>query len=573
MAPATEVEPRFDPFLGQMVGGRYKIAKLLGEGGMGAVYLGEQNIGGTVRKVAIKTLHAHLSKDPKILQRFERECATVAELQHPNTIQLYDFGKTDDGILYMVMEYVQGESLAAVLEKQGSLEPSRTLHILQQICDALGEAHTLGIVHRDLKPENIVLTERAKDWVKVLDFGIAKRSEAAQDKSEQRLTQQGTVLGTPPYMSPEQFTGKPIDARSDLYSIAVIAYEMLSGRLPFTAATPWEWATQHMQAAPQPLSLTPSGAPIPDAMVYAVMRSLAKDPNDRFATTREFYDALSTPPTLEVRAVSGGFAAAPPSMIGAAPGGGTPAPFAPFPIGGVPAPLAPAGVSEVYDPGALQAGNAVPTTERGGKTQLGEPTGAALAPTPGVFAPPQPSPDVAPGPYGTPAAGALAVPPAPRRGRGAGGAVIALLGFGGLLAAGGIVFALTSTHQPSARTRPPGRGAEPPQTTGTADAGAEPTPTNDSPGKGRLPPLIDTALPSLPINIDPGHGAAHHADAGAAPGPIPSATPTPPTADPHPCKVARNLQARIAESSSPTQKMYNSFNAERAKCISAGGHL
>src|ERR1700685_610061 len=166
-APETEVST--EAFIGQTIGGRYTIVRLLGEGGMGAVYLGEQNIGGTLRKVAIKTLHAYLSQDPKILQRFERECATVAELQHPNTIQLYDFGKTDDGILYMVMEFVQGESLAAVLEKKGALEPARTEHILHQICDALGEAHSMGIIHRDLKPDNIVLTERAKDWVKVLD--------------------------------------------------------------------------------------------------------------------------------------------------------------------------------------------------------------------------------------------------------------------------------------------------------------------------------------------------------------------------------------------------------------------
>src|SRR5580692_9607736 len=280
-APMTEVAA--DAFIGQTVGGRYKIVKLLGEGGMGAVYLGEQNIGGTLRKVAIKTLHQHLSSDPKILQRFERECATVAELQHPNTIQLYDFGKTDDGILYMVMEFVQGESLAAVLEKQGSLEPGRALRILQQICDALGEAHALGIVHRDLKPDNIVLTERAKDWVKVLDFGIAKRSEAP-DKAEQKLTQQGTVLGTPPYMSPEQFTGKTIDARSDIYSIGIMAYEMLAGTLPFSASTPWEWASQHMTVVPQPPGASASGMPLPATMTQAIMRALEKDPEQRFSS-------------------------------------------------------------------------------------------------------------------------------------------------------------------------------------------------------------------------------------------------------------------------------------------------
>ncbi len=157
MAPATKLEPRFDPFIGQTLGGRYRITRLLGEGGMGAVYVGEQAIGDTVRKVAVKTLHAHLSKDPKILQRFERECGTVAELQHPNTIQLYDFGNTDDGILYMVMEFVQGESLAAILREEGRSTRRARSASSQQICDALGEAHRLGIVHRDLKPDNIVL--------------------------------------------------------------------------------------------------------------------------------------------------------------------------------------------------------------------------------------------------------------------------------------------------------------------------------------------------------------------------------------------------------------------------------
>src|ERR1700691_5751338 len=131
----TLAQPMGDPFLGKVAGGKYKILKLLGEGGMGAVYVGEQTIAGTARKVAIKTLHTHLSKDPKIQARFERECEMVAGLQHPNTIALYDFGKTDDGTLYMVMEYVQGRSLAGVLEEKHSLEPARVTHILQQVCD------------------------------------------------------------------------------------------------------------------------------------------------------------------------------------------------------------------------------------------------------------------------------------------------------------------------------------------------------------------------------------------------------------------------------------------------------
>jgi serine/threonine-protein kinase len=540
IAPATEAEPRFDPFLGTTVGGRYKITRLLGEGGMGAVYLGEQNIGGTVRKVAIKTLHAHLSKDPKVLQRFERECATVAELQHPNTIQLYDFGKTDDGILYMVMEFVQGESLAAILEKQGAIEPARSLHILQQICDALGEAHTLGIVHRDLKPENIVLTERAKDWVKVLDFGIAKRTEA-QDKSEQRLTQQGTVLGTPPYMSPEQFTGKPIDARSDLYSIGVIAYEMLAGRLPFSAATPWEWAHLHMTAAPAPLGLTPSGAPVPDAMAQAVMRTLAKDPNDRFGTTREFYEAMSSP----VQGVaSGGFAMAPASMLAgfvAPQTGGTGA------VGALSSPLSAA----PYPAVAPVPGTEVPTTERRGGTQIGEPTGAGVAIEANALVAGA-APPLAP-----------AVTAPPRRGRG-GGPMIAAIAVGSLVAAGGVVFALTHTRSAAGGKSHPASSAKP--TADDGDAGGEPGPivTNDTPSRTHLPPLIDTSLPSLPTNVDPSSGKARHADAGSS---------AIPSNDPHSCKAARTLQQKIAQTPSPTPKMLAAFNTARTKCIGEGGHL
>ncbi len=554
VAPATEAEPRYDPFIGQTVGGRYKIVKLLGEGGMGAVYVGEQNIGGTIRKVAIKTLHAHLSKDPKILTRFERECATVAELQHPNTIQLYDFGKTDDGILYMVMEFVQGESLAGILEKQHSLEPGRALHILQQICDALGEAHTLGIVHRDLKPENIVLTERAKDWVKVLDFGIAKRSEAG-DKDEQKLTQQGTVLGTPPYMSPEQFTGRSIDARSDIYSIAVIGYEMLAGRLPFKAATPWEWATQHMTATPTPLSVTPSGAAIPESMVYAIMRSLSKDPADRFASTRDFFESMAVPPTNpEGLAVSGGYAMAPASMLAgasfnpaslAAGVGSASQALTPRPTGGgfgTPSSMPHAVGGPGGDP-------ATPIVGERGKTQIGEPTPGAIE----AFAAP-PGSALANPPYGSPP---TTTPKSNRRG--GAGIVVAIVVVVGFLAVGGIVYALTRTPSRHVASR------DTPRATGGEDGGQ---PSSTEPGK-RVP-LIDTSLPELPTTPGlQGHNGSHHPDAGTPYEPPVS----PPSNDPHSCKTARSLQTKLSHTQSPSMGMLNNFNHERAKCISEGGHM
>jgi serine/threonine-protein kinase len=284
-----------DPMIGQLVGGRFRVTAVLGEGGMGIVYVGEQQMGSTVRKVAIKTLHQHLSKDPSVLARFHRECGTVAQLEHPNTIKFYDFGSTSDGTLYIAMEFVAGRSLAEVIRDEGPLEPARVTRILRQACGALDEAHEKGIIHRDLKPENLILTNRAgdKDFVKVLDFGIAARSESADAQKEQKLTQQGMVLGTPPYMSPEQFTGKALDLRSDIYSLGVMTYEMLTSRLPFDADTPWQWATQHMTAQPIAFEVSAPSKSIPPGMRQAILKALSKDREKRQSTAREFFTELS----------------------------------------------------------------------------------------------------------------------------------------------------------------------------------------------------------------------------------------------------------------------------------------
>jgi serine/threonine-protein kinase len=283
-----------DSLVGQIIGGRYRVTQILGEGGMGRVYLAEQQMGTNVRKVAVKTLQAQYAKDQQVLARFHRECGTVSELEHPNTIQFFDFGQTPDGQLYIAMEFVQGESLSDAM-KHGPMRPDRVLRIMAQVCGSLEEAHGRGVVHRDLKPDNVILTTRAgqADFVKVLDFGIAKRSEAKDQAQEQKLTQQGMVLGTPPYMSPEQFTGKELDLRSDIYSLGVMAYEMLAGRLPFEADTPWQWATQHMTAQPFPFEASAVSASIPGPMKQAIMRSLAKDRDHRQGTVRQFYEELA----------------------------------------------------------------------------------------------------------------------------------------------------------------------------------------------------------------------------------------------------------------------------------------
>jgi serine/threonine-protein kinase len=285
-----------DPLLGQVIKNTFRVVRLIGEGGMGRVYEGEQQMGTTTRKVAIKTLHPDLSQDPQIVARFNRECGTVAELEHPNTIQFFDFGQVPDGTLFIAMEFLEGQSVAKVLETTGPMAPARVERILKQIGGSLNEAHLKGIVHRDLKPENVVLITRAgeTDFVKVLDFGIAARRESTDAKKEQKLTQQGMVLGTPPYMSPEQFTGKELDARSDIYSLGVMAYEMVTGKLPFDAATPWEWATKHLTERPFPFEMTTQAAAgIPPQMKAAILRALAKNREERQASVKQFVEELS----------------------------------------------------------------------------------------------------------------------------------------------------------------------------------------------------------------------------------------------------------------------------------------
>jgi len=334
-----------DPLIGQVIKNTFRITRMLGEGGMGRVYEGEQQMGTTTRKVAIKVLHPDLSKDGQIVARFNRECGTVAELEHPNTIQFFDFGQTPDGVLFIAMEFLEGHAIAKILETTGAMPAARVEHILKQVCGSLNEAHKKGIVHRDLKPENVVLITRAgeEDFAKVLDFGIAARRDATDAKKEQKLTQQGMVLGTPPYMSPEQFKGVELDARSDIYSLGVMAYEMLTGKLPFDAQTPWEWATKHLTERPFPFEVTAQHVGmIPGPMKAAIMRALSKNREERQSSVKEFMAELEggagsvslTNLGTAPSPVSGGtamMAAPPPDLLQAPPpmmGGHQPAPTA-----------------------------------------------------------------------------------------------------------------------------------------------------------------------------------------------------------------------------------------------------
>ncbi|HEX2882575.1 MAG TPA: protein kinase [Polyangiaceae bacterium] len=284
-----------DALVGQTIGGRFTITRLIAKGGMAVVYEAEQRLGTTTRKVALKTLRIQSVSDPSMADRFKRECETIAQLSHPNTVRVYDFGETDDGLLYIAMEFVAGKPLSHIMDEVGPMPPARVSSILRQISGALEEAHGQGIVHRDLKPDNVAiqLLTNHDDAVKLLDFGIAIRSVGVQNYS--KLTRAGIVLGTPPYMSPEQFTPDPIDARSDVYALGAMAYEMLTGHLPLEADTPWAWAVAHQTAQPVPFEVLKPAVEIPRPMRQAILRALSKSRDERQASAKQFFEEFSAP--------------------------------------------------------------------------------------------------------------------------------------------------------------------------------------------------------------------------------------------------------------------------------------
>ncbi len=568
-----------DPLLGRTLGRKFKITKLIGEGGMGAVYVGEQALGQHSRKVAIKTLHQHLSRDPKIRERFQREVGTLATLEHPNTVQVYDFGETEDGILYLVMEFVLGRSIADVLEKDGPMKAPRVEKILAQICGSLAEAHSKGIIHRDLKPDNIILTERAgqKEFVKVLDFGIAKRS-GELDRNEAKLTQQGMVLGTPPYMSPEQFTGQQLDARSDIYSLAVMAYEMLTGVLPFDAKNAFEWATLHMTAAPKPIEVSPNGAALPESMRGAIMRALAKNKEQRFDSINEFHDrfaGLSVASPVEAAqklATANHKSVASPMRAGTAGMVGAPAHDAPAVAAASAVVASSAPAMPVASPFVAPSAPAMPVAAAAGaeplrgKTQMGEPLAFPPGETPFAASPAAPA-YAAPGgtangppmngpsaqaaaPYGAPAQAVYAAPQASvpaNRGRGddgenrsSRGPLIGALGVVAVLSIGLVAWGAGAF---GSRTPTP---VVPPLDLGTTAPPAVVTPPATDPGTPAAPATVSPPLnPAIIPPTAPPKATTKPTASGAAPvptpkppgttppGPVPPGT-TPPAPTPKP---------------------------------------
>jgi serine/threonine-protein kinase len=305
----TEAQP--DPLIGAFIGERFLVRRKLGEGGMGVVYEAEQTA--IDRKVALKVLHPHLT-DESLYARFRNEAAAASRLGHPNTITVFDFGKTETGSLYIAMEFIEGTSLDDEIRKNGAMGWRRAARVVTQICGSLENAHDNGIVHRDLKPENVMLLKRGseKDIVKVLDFGIAKIMEDDGKDQRQALTKTGMVFGTPQYMSPEQIRGEKVDPRSDIYSTGVIVYQMLTGALPFNAETPMGLLTKHLMDKPPSFVQANAANQVPAELETLVMQMLAKTAAERPQTMGEVaerIDALlaSTPTAaVAVAAAAGG---------------------------------------------------------------------------------------------------------------------------------------------------------------------------------------------------------------------------------------------------------------------------
>jgi serine/threonine-protein kinase len=281
-----------DPMRGRTIGGKYHILERVGVGGMGTVYKAAQV--GLKRHVAVKILKPELTSDADTVARFSREATAMSLLTHANTTRVYDFGQTEDGLLYLVMEFLEGQLITQRVAQAGPLPVLEALRTGQQILRSLAEAHAKGIVHRDLKPDNIFVARvegQREPVVKVLDFGIAK-IVAPDRQVDQFETQAGTVFGTPRYMSPEQAQGATLDQRSDLYSVGALLYQMLTGRAPFTDDDAVVVMAKHIREQPEPPRVVAPTRPIPESLEAVVLKALAKDPDARFQNATEFDAAL-----------------------------------------------------------------------------------------------------------------------------------------------------------------------------------------------------------------------------------------------------------------------------------------
>lgn len=312
-----DVSATRDPLIGQTIARRFQLERRIGSGGMGFVYRAHQI--DLDRKVAVKMLHHELTDNAEVKARFNREMRATTRIEHPNSVRVYEYGE-QNGRLYLVMELCEGRSLDDLIQQEAPLSPVRTAVIGMQIAQALGAAHQEKIIHRDLKPENVMLVDRygQQDVVKVLDFGLARIGEDDGETTDAgRLTQAGVRVGTPTYMAPEYVQAFTFDARSDLYALGVIMYQMCTGKAPYTGR-PFEILEKAMTKTPEPPSkLNPDCAP--PWLERVVLQLMAKNPADRIQTANEVFvmldrgrSALNSNPSEEVTKIQ-------PNVLGAAP--------------------------------------------------------------------------------------------------------------------------------------------------------------------------------------------------------------------------------------------------------------
>jgi len=289
-APQPSPAAEADPLIGRTVNDRYRIVEAIGQGGMGRVYKALQSP--LDRVVALKILGAGHDRDPHFYKRFFLEASVTARLTHPNTITLYDYGRTEDGIFFIAMEYLDGRTLSQAMQQDGPLAQERVIHVAQQICRSLREAHALGIIHRDLKPANVILLRQQDDhdFVKVLDFGLVKFFHG--DNPDSDITNAGTFMGSPHYIAPEQARNQGPDQRCDIYSLGVLLYHMLTGKVPFTAPNPVDIILKHLHEAPVPPRELRPELQIDPRLEAILLRCMAKERSERFQSMDELLAAL-----------------------------------------------------------------------------------------------------------------------------------------------------------------------------------------------------------------------------------------------------------------------------------------
>ena len=288
-SPAGDETP--DPMIGLILAGRYHMLARIGEGGMGVVYQARHIT--MNRFAAVKVLTSELSRNPEFVARFRREAEMASYLEHPNAVAVYDFGEAENGLVYLAMKFIDGQPLASILKKEGLLPLERVVNIIRQTSAALHAAQRVGLIHRDLKPQNLMVSLRPgqTDWVEVVDFGAAKLTRVDPRFD---ITRRGFVVGTPDYLSPEQVSGQELDARSDVYSLGLIAYEMVTRAFPFEGLTPPERMTNRLFDSPLPFERVRPGLELPFGVEAVIRKALACDRDQRYSSAVEFALELET---------------------------------------------------------------------------------------------------------------------------------------------------------------------------------------------------------------------------------------------------------------------------------------